>query len=384
VSLVVANEPTFKTSSETVSTSSALPHETMVSIFGIHSNRISNVSAISTLLLLLTWEPILSSAFVSRASSRPRTLVPSNAMSKLSQAEESKTVDLLQGKLRVLEEVVDEMYRRDNENKESADAIKCEHDARLDLLGNQLNNAKAKEEKLTEEIQHNKASAASRDKQSSREIENLEAESSKKDEELKNYSSEIAGLRYEIQKKSKDTSAFHSELQGKSEEIELLNDRISAGKKDAEEQARNLNNELAEAKKTELDQMENQIKTRVQNYEETIRSLEHELASRLEVENDYQERIEISMAAVSAAEQREKAAVLKSEEANKKLKQAQFQALAQRLQVKCLEDGQLRLKADAESFKQELQYAEAKVTEVKPRYSPRKSVRRLWSRFSKR
>jgi chromosome segregation ATPase len=356
----------------------------MVSIFGIHSSRISNVSAISTLLLLLTWEPILSSAFVSRASSRPRTLVPSNAMSKSSQVEDSKTVDLLQGKLKVLEEVVDEMYDRDNENKESADAIKCEHDSRLDRLGSQLNDAKSKEENLTEEIQYIKASAASRDKQSSREIEDLEAESFTKDIQLKNYASQIAGLRDEIQKKSKDISSFHSQLQGKSEEIEVLNDRISAGKEDAEEQARNLNNELAEAKKTELDQMENQIKTRVQNYEETIRSLKHELASRSGVENDYQERIEIAMAAASAAEQREKAAILKSEEANKKLKQAQFQALAQRLQVKSLEDEQLRLEEDVESFKQELQYAEAKVTEVKTRYSFRKSVRRLWSRISKR
>lgn len=335
------------------------------------------LKSVSTLVVLIVWLPIFASAFAPRSSPRPRALLLLNDFLQPCQGGETETIDALQGKLRVLEDVVNELYRRQNESKEIADATDCKQQIAVDQLRNQLKRAKEKEEMQAEAIRSVKANASSRDSQRSRQIDILEAQSSANDEQIQEYEGEIERLGYELQQKTKDLESLHAVLQEKAEQINRLRNRASTSEVHAEEW-RNRMNECEETRKLELHKVEKKTKVRFESLEETIASLKSELSAHLEKENEHEERIEIAMAAVRGAEQREKAAIMQSTDAQKELTRAQFQASLQRLKVRCLEDEQISLEKDFESCKQTFQHEETKLGKANQGPSLRQSVRRIW------
>eukprot|EP00980_Cylindrotheca_fusiformis_P011001 scaffold2526_cov131-Cylindrotheca_fusiformis.AAC.17 len=315
----------------------------------------------------------MSESFASRSSQRPKCIVPSRASSSPFQQESREIVNLLEGKLRVLEDVVEEMYRRQDESWE----LDVEKDTRLNYLQNQLKLAREESGKKEEKLRNSKAASSSSDRQYALKVESLEADYCSAREELKRCTVEMEGLRNGIQQKNLDIESLRSTLRRKEEEIDLLRRRESA----IEEKWRDRVKECKEAKRVELNKIETSIHSKIDSFEEMISGLNDEISRRSDLEADYEERIEIAIAAVSAAEKREKIATLKSDGALKKLKQAQAQLMLQTLKVRSLEDEKQDLEADIETMQQTVEHAKPQLSLMKKRRFPRLSVRRLWSRL---
>ena len=130
--------------------------------------------------------------------------------------------------------------------------------------------------------------------------------------------------------------------------------------------------------------MEKSLEDRAREYEKNISALQKELETLTETHDDYNERTEIATAAVNAAEQRAEVAGTKYMEAEKLLKQAQFQIKVQQLTLESLIDENLTFEKSNRELKHALELAKEEVVEAQERYNVKRVLARLRSWFSKK
>jgi hypothetical protein len=253
-------------------------------------------------------------------------------------SEEEKLVELLKGKVEILQEVVDELHLKEQTH------------------------IQAQEEKHEENLKALK--------------EQIQQEQTKSDEK-------VSILEMQCQEKEKMTTTLTNQVEQL--EISVLNTKSLLTKRDnelvlLEDEVERLTQSSQQQLK-DLSQTEERRKQSTEiKHQQEIEKLQVRLKELDSLERDQQDRMEIATAAVQAAQSREEDSLAKKQRAIQKLKQAQFQALiyqkVSQSMVKALSDEEVR----NENLKKALELQKAETQQVRERYRPKRLWRGLFQR----
>jgi hypothetical protein len=332
------------------------------------------------------------------------------------QNSESGEIELLEGKLQILEEVVKELYHRENKRKdddsiatnqqqqlleqelENANALEKDQSEQIDLFKEQLVLKEEHIERLKVELDLKTKEQAEK---TAALTERLEQECNQKDEELASFRERLLRVKGKFER---DIEVFEGELAGKEDELVSWVDKFETQVLQSDEAIAQLTKRLA-SQEMELEAEVQRVKTeadgghqaalldkedeiailqlQVTEYKEKIRSLQADVDKLSEGDSDRGEQLEIATAAVHAAEKREKAGILDLEESERKLKQAHVFLKLQRLTLRGRADEHQERDEENERLKEALKNAREQVATAQAAQAQSES-QSIWRRIKSR
>jgi hypothetical protein len=312
---------------------------------------------------------------------------------------------LLQGKLTILEHVVQELHQRHTNDQQTLERNQGSIQ-KLELLVQEAERSAKQEKQDMEQLREKLAIQQG--------MVNQEEALDKIQQEVDAAEERVAKLQqeYDIQLKE-----VQSQVEEKDRDIAKWTDRHVFSlaqevtqKKDMERLQEELKNEVQEKKQLlqeqqqlqtlsdeQQEQWQQQVETdkkafqmKLETQNQLMQTLKTELqeakTTPIPDDDDFQERMEIATASVDAANQREQTAVKESKSSLKKLKQAQMQLKVQYMTLQKLTQEQADSKVEIQTLQQELKaaLARAEIAEL-PRPGWIKRIRtRLFGRNNKK
>jgi hypothetical protein len=313
-------------------------------------------------------------------------MLAASAVSSPLQPQESKQVELLEGKLAILQEVVKELHHREIQHKNSSAASKQEKDEATMRLEKEVDNSKIFEREQTEKIENLNERLLSRRKDFDQEIEALKTsmglKCDEKDNELvvlrenslqmkEDYETEIDKLRGELAVKAAELGSLEEKYETdgleNDKKIAKLEQRVENHNLQLEKEIQRVKRELEDEHHAELAEKRMeiaQIQLEIQDYKKQIRSLASKVEELSEGDSNHEERIEIATAAVHAAEKRGEAASRELQDSEKRRKQLQVFLKLQQLTLQGLVDEMQENDEEMQQLKEALTTTKAKAAEA--------------------
>ena len=330
-------------------------------------------------------------------------------------------VEILQGKLTVLEQVVTELNRRqkdqlvlEEERQKAATAQQNEaeeqYQAEIQKLGLELEEAKLQGKEIKDDFDKIQESLKAQKQEYDEEIRGLkerltvknreerERADSKTQEQLEQldarHHKKTEKLRLQLEDKEEEMTvmkeSFESEKLRQADKIAVLTKHLADSVMQKDKALSELRSELGAEQsqqdqeiQAELSKLQAQLRERTTQ----IQSLEKELSeatktpietgpspeeiekivndakdsAKADVKSELEERITIATAAVTVAEQREKDAIKKLEKSKEQLQQAQLQVKIQQYTIKMMEESEIEYDEEIDYLRDALTDARAKV-----------------------
>lgn len=356
------------------------------------------------LLVMFGWKVNILHAFVAPSPSLPHaTLLLERPMSSQLKYGEREEIDLLQGKVKILEEVVKELHHRENNHRDSTKTKQEEHQQVVRALEKDLERYKVQETEQTRQFQNLKESQILQGKKYEEDVaaitETLGQRCKESDKKL--LASQEKLFRLEEGFKN-DTAKLQGRLANREEELNILKEKIKMLGTQGEEENALQNNRIsslerrlrdAEQGKADMEK-EHELTLQARNNEiskinlkvgdglDIIHSLRAELKEMTRVDSDRDEQVEIATAAVEAAQKREKVATTMLVESETRTKQARVILKLQQLTLKALADELREFEEEKKTLRLELQDLRGKQAQAPVR---RQNVwKRIRSMFAKK
>jgi hypothetical protein len=339
---------------------------------------------------------------------------------------EVAVVEVLEGKLKILEEVVKELHHRssssegttqkESQQQQQEQQQKQQFVARIQTLEEALKQSRISTRQQQETMESLQERLVTKGKDHEKELESIrtamDQRSEERDDALVAFQDQSSAIQDQVLRKNKEK--YEEAMEQTQEELRLKEQELAVLVETLETREVEREQELAHTKKRvhrqdnlqlqeELGRLRTELEAdhgaillerddalasltlQVSDYKKQVESLEADIERLSTSDSDLAEQVEIATGAVHAAEKREKATLLQLEDTKKRLNQAQVYRRVQELTLEALGNEQKELEDENQQLKEALQATEARASQAEAAAAarPRSIWRRIRLRFSR-